>query len=96
VGAASQVVVGGDELLQRFPGDLDFLRLRVERFFHVVVTVAILSRLSNLFVRCSGRDAMWNMGSHPTHGGDQVCGFLAGRPVVVLFHGLELPSEHGA
>jgi hypothetical protein len=59
MGEVSQVVNGGSILLQGFPDELGPLfQLRLEHCFQVMVTVAIFKRLSNLFVRRSGRDAM--------------------------------------
>jgi hypothetical protein len=59
VGEVSQVVVGSSKLLQGFPDELGpSFPLIVERCFQVVVTAAILKRLSDLFVRRSGRDIM--------------------------------------
>jgi hypothetical protein len=58
VGTVSLVIDGNNKLLQGFPNQLGSLQLQVACCFQVVVTVAILKHLSNLFVRRSGRDAM--------------------------------------
>jgi hypothetical protein len=92
----SQMVYNGSKLLQGFPGELcPSFQLRVERCFQVVVTVAALKRLSNRIVRRFTMEVMYNVGSQPIQDGDQVCGFIAGRPVVVFCRGLELSSECG-
>jgi hypothetical protein len=55
----SQVVCGSSEFLQGFPDELGpYFHLRVERFFQVVVTIAILKCPGNLFLRRSGRDTI--------------------------------------
>lgn len=53
----SQMVDSGSELLQGFPGELAPFQLRVERFFQVVVTLAIRRRHRNLLVRLPTREA---------------------------------------
>jgi hypothetical protein len=59
VGAVIQVVDGGSRLLHGFPEELGpSFQLRMELYSQVVVTIAMLKRLSNLFVDHSSRDAM--------------------------------------
>lgn len=58
MGVVSQLVSGGGKLLQGFPNELvSSLQLRVECCFQVVVTVAVLESLSNVFLCHSGRNA---------------------------------------
>jgi hypothetical protein len=78
-GEDSQVVDGSSQLLQGFSDELGpSIPLTVERCFQVVVNAAILKHLSNLFVRGSGRDTTYNVGSRLIEGGDEACDFLPG------------------
>lgn len=87
---------GGGKFLQEFPDVLgNSFHLRVERYFLVVITIAILKCFNNLFIRCFSRNAMKDVASQHIQGGDQVCGFLTGRRAVVPRHGLELLSVYG-
>jgi hypothetical protein len=82
VGEVSQVVEGGDKLLQGFLDELGpFLHLSLEHYFQLVASVMILKCLGNFFIRRFGRPAMKNVGSWLSQGGDYVCGILSRLPV---------------
>jgi hypothetical protein len=78
VDTVSQVVNDGGKILQGLSNALrPAIRLGVERSFQMLDTVAILKRLSNIFVRRFSVDDMQDVRRMVTQGGDHTCGFLA-------------------
>jgi hypothetical protein len=91
LGTVSQVVYDCDRFLQGFADTLSLPQLSVERFMQAVVTVAVLERRTNFFLRAPPPPPK---GRHVEcvrpiiQGGDQVCGPVAERTVIVFHHGL--------